>query len=71
MAHIASSVMLFVLAGLAEIGGGYLVWSWWRNGRAWFLGVLGAVTLVLYGVIPTYRRRTSGASTRPTAASSS
>ena len=55
MTHITSSVMLFVLAGLAEIGGGYLVWSWWRNGRTWFLGVLGAVILVLYGVIPTYQ----------------
>ena len=55
MTHIASSIMLFVLAGLAEIGGGYLVWSWWRDGRAWFLGVLGAVILVLYGVIPTYQ----------------
>ena len=55
MTHIASSITLFVLAGLAEIGGGYLVWSWWRDGRAWFLGVLGAVVLVLYGVIPTYQ----------------
>ena len=55
MTHIGSSIMLFVLAGLAEIGGGYLVWSWWRDGRAWFRGVLGAVILVLYGVIPTYQ----------------
>lgn len=23
---------LFVLAGLAEIGGGYLVWQWLRHG---------------------------------------
>jgi len=28
MIHIASSIILFVLAGLAEIGGGYLVWAW-------------------------------------------
>lgn len=55
MTHIAWSVMLFVLAGLAEIGGGYLMWSWWRNGRAWFFGALGALILVLYGVIPTYQ----------------
>ena len=55
MTHMASSITLFVLAGLAEISGGYLVWSWWRDGRAWFLGVLGAVILVLYGVIPTYQ----------------
>lgn len=23
-----NSIMLFILAGLAEIGGGYLVWLW-------------------------------------------
>lgn len=42
---------LFVLAGLCEIGGGYLVWGWLREHKplAWALG--GAVVLVLYGVI--------------------
>ena len=55
MAHIASSATLFVLAGLAEIGGGYLMWSWWRNGRAWPVGLAGALILVLYGIIPTYQ----------------
>ena len=23
-----TSIMIFILAGLAEIGGGYLVWQW-------------------------------------------
>jgi small multidrug resistance family-3 protein len=55
MNSIASSVTLSVLAGLAEIGGGYLMWLWWRDGRAWPLGVAGGVALVLYGVIPTYQ----------------
>jgi small multidrug resistance family-3 protein len=49
------SVALFVLAGLAEIGGGYLMWLWWREGRAWPVGLLGALVLVLYGIIPTYQ----------------
>lgn len=44
---------LFLLAGLAEIGGGYLIWLWLRNGRSPWLGLLGGVVLVLYGVIPT------------------
>jgi small multidrug resistance family-3 protein len=52
---VARSVVLFVLAGLAEIGGGYLLWQWWRGGRPWPLGVAGAVALVLYGLIPTYQ----------------
>jgi small multidrug resistance family-3 protein len=52
---VARSVLLFLLAGLCEIGGGYLVWQWWRNGAHWSLGALGAAVLVLYGVVPTYQ----------------
>ena len=52
---VIQSVLLFVLAGLAEIGGGYLVWLWWRDGRSWPVGVIGAAILVLYGFIPTYQ----------------
>jgi small multidrug resistance family-3 protein len=55
MTPIASSVVLFVVAGLAEIGGGYLMWQWWRGDRGWGLGVAGAIVLVLYGIIPTYQ----------------
>lgn len=47
------SVALFVLAGLAEIGGGYLMWLWLRENRSAWLGLLGASILVLYGVLPT------------------
>jgi small multidrug resistance family-3 protein len=36
------SLALFVLARLCEIGGGYLVWQWWRSGRAWPVGAIGA-----------------------------
>ena len=42
---------LFVLAGLCEIGGGYLVWGWMREGRVLSWAILGAVVLVLYGVV--------------------
>jgi small multidrug resistance family-3 protein len=50
---ILKSVVLFVLAGLCEIGGGYLVWQWLRNGRGLAIGAIGGVVLFLYGVIPT------------------
>ena len=50
---IARSVALFLIAGLCEIGGGYLVWLWLREHRSVSLGVAGAVLLVLYGVLPT------------------
>ncbi|MGH7298860.1 MAG: YnfA family protein [Candidatus Rokuibacteriota bacterium] len=52
---VLQSVVLFVLAGLAEIGGGYLMWLWWREGRPWPMGMLGGAVLVLYGLIPTYQ----------------
>ncbi len=50
---IAKSLLYFVLAGLCEIGGGYLVWLWLRAGRSVWLALCGAVVLVLYGVVPT------------------
>jgi len=50
---IAKSLFYFVLAGLCEIGGGYLVWLWLREQRSAWLAVLGSVVLFAYGVIPT------------------
>ena len=51
--EIARSILLFLLAGLCEIGGGYLVWLWLREGRSVWLGLIGGIVLVLYGIIPT------------------
>jgi small multidrug resistance family-3 protein len=53
MTGVLRSVVLFVIAGLCEIGGGYLVWLWLREGRGFLLGVLGGLVLFLYGVLPT------------------
>ena len=50
---IFKSLSFFVLAGLCEIGGGYLVWLWLREGRSLWVGVCGAALLVLYGIVPT------------------
>ncbi|HXV61498.1 MAG TPA: YnfA family protein [Vicinamibacteria bacterium] len=49
------SVALFVVAGICEIGGGYLVWLWLRNQRGVLLGLAGGVVLFLYGIIPTFQ----------------
>jgi small multidrug resistance family-3 protein len=51
--EIARSMTYFVLAGLCEIGGGYLVWQWLRNGKSLWVGIAGAGVLILYGVVPT------------------
>jgi small multidrug resistance family-3 protein len=42
---------LFVLAGLCEIGGGYLVWGWMREHKPVLCALLGAVILATYGVV--------------------
>jgi small multidrug resistance family-3 protein len=47
------SICYFVLAGLCEIGGGYLVWLWLREGKPPWYGLVGAFVLVLYGIVPT------------------
>jgi small multidrug resistance family-3 protein len=52
---IPQSLSLFILAGLCEIGGGWLVWQWLREARPWPWGLIGGVILVLYGVIPTFQ----------------
>ncbi|THF73631.1 YnfA family protein [Cohnella fermenti] len=49
------SISIFVLAGLAEIGGGYLVWLWLREGKPIGYGLIGGLILVAYGIIPTFQ----------------
>ncbi len=56
--EIARSVVLFGLAGVAEIAGGYLMWQWLREDRPLWVGVGGALIIVLYGVIPTLQPAT-------------
>ncbi len=55
MMDIARSLFFFLLAGLCEIGGGYLMWLWIRDGRGIWFAILGAAILVLYGIIPTFQ----------------
>lgn len=55
---LARSISLFALAGVAEIGGGYLMWLWLRENRPLWVGFVGAVVIVLYGVIPTWQPST-------------
>lgn len=47
------TIVLFSLAGLAEIGGGYFIWLWLREGKPLLWGLLGGIILMFYGVIPT------------------
>jgi drug/metabolite transporter superfamily protein YnfA len=44
---------LFFLSGLAEIGGGWLVWQACREGKPWWWAFIGSLVLVCYGFTPT------------------
>ncbi len=46
-------VGLMLLGGLCEIGGGFLVWRWLREGRPLPVGMSGMAILALYGVVVT------------------
>ena len=50
---VLQSLFFFIAAGLCEIGGGYLIWLWLREGGSGWLALAGAAILFLYGVIPT------------------
>jgi small multidrug resistance family-3 protein len=54
--NVARTIGLFLAAGLAEIGGGYLIWRWLREGAPLIVGIAGAIILVGYGIIPTLQR---------------
>ena len=47
------SLVYFLLTGLCEIGGGYLVWLWLREGKSLKYALAGWLLLILYGIIPT------------------
>jgi small multidrug resistance family-3 protein len=43
---IARSLGYFLMAGLCEIAGGYLVWLWLRQGQSSWYAVAGGVALL-------------------------
>src|SRR6476469_8501959 len=53
LAVLLTSLAAFVAAGVCEIGGGYLIWLWLREGRPAWYGALGAGVLFLYGWVQT------------------
>ncbi|ADV95801.1 hypothetical protein BSn5_15965 [Bacillus subtilis BSn5] len=49
------TILLFLAAGLAEIGGGYLVWLWLREAKPAGYGIAGVLILIVYGILPTFQ----------------
>lgn len=52
--------MIFLLAGLCEIGGGYLVWLWLKHDRPLWFGILGSLILAFYGIVATWQTANFG-----------
>ncbi|MER6938662.1 YnfA family protein [Nocardioides sp. NPDC127514] len=50
---ILRSLLLFMLAAIAEIGGAWLVWQGLREHRGWLWVGAGFIALGLYGVVAT------------------
>jgi small multidrug resistance family-3 protein len=55
MITLLKSIPIFILAGICEIGGGYLIWLWLREGKPAWYGILGGMILVLYGIVATWQ----------------
>ena len=51
MGRLLLIAVLFALAGLCEIGGGYLVWGWVREHKPLAWALIGALVLAAYGVV--------------------
>ena len=56
LSKVSTSLFFFFLAGLFEIGGGYLVWLWLRDNFTWWIGAFGGFILFLYGIVPTFQK---------------
>lgn len=55
LVFIITTFGLFLVAAIAEIGGGYLVWQWLRERKKITMGLAGGIILFIYGIIPTFQ----------------
>lgn len=54
------SLAIFILAGLCEIGGGYLIWLWLKESKPLYFGIIGAIILIAYGIVATWQTANFG-----------
>jgi small multidrug resistance family-3 protein len=53
--NVVRSLVLFVLAAFAEIGGAWLVWQGWREDRGLWWIAAGVLALGAYGFVATFQ----------------
>lgn len=54
------SILIFSLAALCEVGGGYLIWLWMKDSKSLLFGIFGIIFLGLYGIIATFQHQSFG-----------
>jgi small multidrug resistance family-3 protein len=52
---ILKSLFIFFIAGICEIGGGYLIWLSIKEEKPIRYGILGGVILIGYGIVATFQ----------------
>ena len=48
-----TTIAIYITAAIAEIGGCFAFWTWLRLGRSPLWGIVGAVSLVIFGMLLT------------------
>jgi len=48
-----NTVVIYIMAAVAEIGGCFAFWAWLRLGRSPLWGIVGTVSLIIFGVLLT------------------
>ncbi len=56
----ALSLFLFLISGLCEIGGGYLIWLWIRESKSIWIAFGGGLLLTTYGFVATLQPTSFG-----------
>ncbi|PAF52279.1 YnfA family protein [Helicobacter sp. 13S00477-4] len=54
------SISIFILACIFEVGGGYLIWIWMKQNQSIWIGLFGAICIVIYGLIATLQTDSFG-----------
>lgn len=54
------ALAIFIVAGILEIGGGYLIWMWLRKGFGFGYGILGGLILAGCAIVATFQSSSFG-----------
>ena len=52
---IFTSLTLFVITAISEIGGGYMIWLWRNQKKSILFGLSGGMILFAYGILQTFQ----------------